>query len=241
MIPISRTHTIETLSPLRTAAFVCFSALAFFAVTGSANAGSLVSNGSFELSSQATSGAINGGGNPLTDWGTSAGLIYLITPGTGGNFFHSTPGNSPDGGNFIAEDGDPNFSGPLTQSINGLVVGQTYHVSFYQAAAQLLGYTGATTEQWQVALGGDTQSSALMTNPSESSQPWTQQTLTFTANSVSEVLSFMAVGTPAGEPPDALLDGVSFTSTATPEPAALMLTGVGLLLVVIGRQRRKRA
>jgi hypothetical protein len=133
--PITRTHRFEILSPLRTAAFVCFSALSFFAVTGSANAASLVSNGSFELSSQATSGAINDGSDPLTDWGTSIGLIYLITPGTGGTFFHSTPGNSPDGGNFIAEDGDPNFSGPITQTINGLVVGQDYKVSFYQAAA----------------------------------------------------------------------------------------------------------
>jgi hypothetical protein len=154
-----------------------------------------------------------------------------------------TPGNSPDGGNFIAEDGDSNFSGPISQTMNGLVVGQNYKVSFYQAAAQLLGYTGPTTEQWQITLDGDTQLSALMTNPSQSSQPWTQQTLTFTANSVSEVLSFLAVGTPAGDPPDALLDGVSFTSTAAPEPAALMLTGVGLILTffVVRRQRRKRA
>jgi hypothetical protein len=102
--------------------------------------------------------------------------------------------------------------------MNGLVVGQNYKVSFYQAAAQLLGYTGPTTEQWQITLDGDTQLSALMTNPSQSSQPWTQQTLTFTANSVSEVLSFLAVGTPAGDPPDALLDGVPSHPRPLPSP-----------------------
>ena len=44
-------------------------------------------------------------------------------------------GASPDGGNFVAIDGDPNFAVPLTQTVTGLTPGERYSISFYQAAA----------------------------------------------------------------------------------------------------------
>ena len=49
---------------------------------------------------------------------------------------------------------------------------------------------------------------------------------TFTANSSTELLSFLAVGTPAANlPPFALLDGVSLTAVPEPSTWALMLVG----------------
>src|SRR6185503_1675126 len=51
-------------------------------------------------------------------------------------------GASPDGGAFMVLDGDPNFTGPLTQTINGLVAGQHYTLGFYYADGELSNRTG---------------------------------------------------------------------------------------------------
>jgi hypothetical protein len=76
-----------------------------------------------------------------------------------------------------------------------------------------------------------------MHNPSESFTPWSQQILLFTASSTSEALTFLALGSPAGLPPIALLDGVSVT--AVPEPAFLAVAGLGLVGVFAFRRRKK--
>jgi len=86
--------------------------------------------------------------------------------GGGGNFILDGPDNgynngltaSPDGGNFIAFDGEningenQNGSGALSQMVNGLTPGQSTTVSFYFAGAQAYNYPGATTEQLAVSL-----------------------------------------------------------------------------------------
>jgi len=181
-------------------------------------------------------------------------LLILVVPNTSPTSF--SPGNglygpgptpsstaipqSPDGGNFVAEDGNAELNTSFSQQIAGLTPGQTYAVSFYQAASQQIGLSGATTEQWQVSLGAQTEDSALMHNPSESFTPWNLQTLDFTATSASEALTFLALGSPAGLPPVALLDGVSMTAvTAAPEPAYVAVAGFGFLGVWAIRRRRK--
>jgi hypothetical protein len=58
----------------------------------------------------------------------------------------------PPGGNFIQMDGNPTFENSFNQVINGLTAGTTYTLSFWQAAGQQTGFTGATTEQWKVFL-----------------------------------------------------------------------------------------
>jgi hypothetical protein len=50
------------------------------------------------------------------------------------------------------------------------------------------------------------------------------------------VLAFLAIGTPSGEPPIVLLDGVSVV--AAPEPAAIALFGLGTLGFALARRRR---
>lgn len=155
------------------------------------------------------------------------GSLKLWGPGTGSN--NGLPATSPDGGNFVAADGAFQ-NGAIHQTINGLTTGNSYDVSFWWAGAQQSGFTGATTEQWQVSLGGQTQSTVVLNNASHGFTGWQQTTLTFTADNTSDVLSFLAVGTPNGVPPFVLLDGVTLNANSpVPEPGTLALLGSGLL------------
>ena len=68
------------------------------------------------------------------------------------------------------------------------------------------------------SLGGDPFMTSTYFNTASGSAPgsfsgWMTESFKFTANSTSELLSFLAVGTPSGNvPPFALLDGVSLTA-----------------------------
>ena len=89
-----------------------------------------------------------------------------------------------------------------------------------------------------MSLGNETHSTAVISNVSHGFSGWVHQTFTFTAASASEVLSFLAVGTPAGVPPFALLDGVTLAA-AVPEPSswALMLGGFAVVGFIARRRR----
>jgi hypothetical protein len=94
--------------------------------------------------------------------------------------------------------------------------------------------------QWQVDFGGDVQMSALMSGNGATLtfSPWAAQSMSFTAHTATQVLSFLSVG--AGDPPMVGLDGVNIA--AVPEPDAVWLLGLGgLLLGWTLRSRRARA
>jgi hypothetical protein len=186
----------------------------------------------------------------------SAGALQLWGPGNGSA--NGLPATSPDGGNYIAADGAYEVA-PISQIITGLNPGDDYDVSFYWAGAQQHGFTGATTEKWTVNFGdtdtfsanggdtggsftgGQTQSTSVVDNLSHGFTGWESATFTFQADASSEVLSFLAVGTPTGEPPFALLDGVSFTDVSSvPEPGTLTLMLGGLSLLGWGVRRSKK-
>ncbi len=142
----------------------------------------------------------------------------------------------PGGGNFVGADGAYEV-GAITQTVNGLVVGDTYTLGFWWAAAQQAGYTGGTSSEWTVTLGTQSHSTVAENIPSEGFSGWMYQTFSFTATSASETLSFLATGTPGStEPPFALLGGVTL---GVPEPGSWMLVIAGLM-VVLGAPGAKR-
>lgn len=232
----------------------------------------LVTNGNFET--------VTGGStqitNDVTGWtnnyytGTSVGYNFIFLAGTADTTGATNPTlklwgsndgglnaltSSPGGGNFIANDGAYEQSS-ISQTINGLVSGQTYYLSFWWAGAQQTGFTGPTTDAWAVQLGASAlgvpttytysaicatagiQCTGVMADASKGFTGWVQQGMTFTATSTSEVLSFLAIGTPSGQPPFALLDDVSLM---IPEPGSLALIAGGIGALLLARARRKRA
>jgi len=228
----------------------------------------LVTNGGFETTTSAGNGGpVNGGGQMgyninATGWSTS-GYNFIFASGTGdspgttgadgalsiwgpnsgsGGSANGLPASSPDGGNYVAADGAYEV-GAIMQTLTSLTPGTTYAVSFYYAGAQQYTFSGTTSEAWKVSLGGSaTQETTVLADTNHGFTGWQYETMLFTADATSDVLSFLAVGTPSGEPPFSLLDGVSVTQyTATPEPESVVLT-LGALATMAGLFRfRKRS
>lgn len=214
----------------------------------------VITNGDFEMvtATGSTEFGTRYAGQVVTGW-TTSGYNFLFTPGTAdttgaigeyGNLQLWGPGNgssngltpsSPTGGNFIAADGA--FSqAPIQQTITGLSPNSVANVTFYYAGAQQKNFNGTTTEAWQVTLGNQTLTTPVLNDTEHGFTGWKQLTLSFIVTSSTEVLSFLAVGTPAGTPPFTLLDGV--TISQVPEPASLALMGAAVGVAGLVMRRR---
>jgi hypothetical protein len=207
-----------------------------------------------------SSGNLIGVGNQGSE--TSSAGVYAVAPGTG---FSNTV---PAGTKFFQADGNPQFESTILQTISGLMAGTTYDLQFQQAAGQQVGFTGATTEQWKVFLGGGQigttcgistcsvtgiishnnleQDSTLMNTPEQGITNWNTVTLHFTPQTANltngtAVLTFLAWGnggSDVNEPPTVFLEGVN-TPPVLPEPATLSVLGIGLLALGGIKLRRR--
>lgn len=212
----------------------------------------LVTNGSFNSGPAANAQFGSGfGGQTVTGWTGGSGYQIYFVGGTqtttsatsqyasGLEYFHPSANTlSPDGGNFVALDGDSTVPGSISQTITGLDTTRVYALTFDWAAGQLINRVGDITEQLKVSFGSDTQFTSILSVPSTQFSGWNVVTMYFTPTSSTETLTFLSLGTPNGLPPMALLDGVSLT--AVPEPAtwAMMLIGFGGLGAMVRRRRQ---
>ncbi|HTX49314.1 MAG TPA: PEPxxWA-CTERM sorting domain-containing protein [Caulobacteraceae bacterium] len=240
------------------------------AAAGGASAANLVSNGDFDTTTSGsghTTGQI-GYNISETDWtlaSPSNSYFFVFngstvnSPGSPGGPLAGdgyvalySPADAPGGGGGDFIGADPGYhNSAIEQEIHGLTVGDQYTVSFEYAGAQQVGYSGATTEGWAVTLGGATQytggnPNGNLSDSSEGFTGWFTDTMTFTATSSNELLSFLATGTGDGAlPPFSLLDDVSVTQwcpPGVPEPAtwAMMLLGIGGLGGALRMRRQQR-
>jgi len=225
-----------------------------------AQATSMVTNGSFEVLQTNASSQFGAGysSQQVIGW-TTSGYNFVFLPGTadaagatgqygnlklwgpGDGSANGLPASSPDGGNYIAADGAFSVAA-ITQTITGLSPGSTAVVSFNWAGAQQYGsqYNGATTEQWIVGFGNDpTQATAVAQDASHGFTGWMRQTFSFAVTSTTAVLSFLANGTPGGQPPFSLLDGVTMVQVPEPATWAVLLSGAGLAGLISRRRARR--
>lgn len=253
---------------LASAGFTC--ALIFVAGAQTASSASLVINGSFEgytgPAPAAGDNAVQMVAGGVTAWTNSNigeslvfpswytnGVVYACCGGVGLAGWPTFPQSSPDGGNFVLSDGNY-MNSPITQTITGLTPGDSYLVSFYQALVQdiqpfpastyFITTPGPVTGQWQVSLGANTQFSSAMTanGATPTFSPWSQQSMFFTAQNATEILSFLSIGT--GDPPLVGLDGIVLEAAPieVPEPAFLWLIGGAVALIArTNRVRRPQA
>jgi hypothetical protein len=186
-------------------------------------------------SSAAPDGSYNfvfdNGNTPLS--GQFGGGLALWTQANGG-------GNGWDGanlgpGNFVAIDG-AFHAGPISQTITGLTIGQSYHLSFNYAFAQQFGFDGDLS----VSLGAFSATSSNLVLPNHGFSGWSTANFDIIASATSELLSFSSLASPQ-LPPFALVSDVSLTSVPEPGVWAMMLIGFSGLGVAARVRRRRLA
>jgi hypothetical protein len=77
-----------------------------------------------------------------------------------------------------------------------------------------------------------------VTTPNHGFIPWQHEYTTFTATSTTQTLSLLAYGTPLGQPPFALIDGLELQAVPEPTTWAMMLIGFGVIGGVMRTRRQ---
>jgi len=162
---------------------------------------------------------------------------------SGLQFFGATPDASPDGGTWVGLGINGSYVERFGQVLNGLTIGQTYTVSWFAGNFGLNrpGTGGATPVEYlgsnaiNVMLDGVSIGSGSTLGLSSN---WLSESLTFTATSASQQLSFkLASGTQAYLSIDGIAVVAGGTPPAIPEPGTWALMGLGLVGLALVKRR----
>jgi hypothetical protein len=154
-----------------------------------------------------------------------------------GQTVESPTGNS---GWFLQTDGDTTYGALLSQRLNNLTAGQDYVLSFYQAGATVNGgptYNQPTYNRFRVYFSDTVNqfqdAAQINLAVGENVQPWSKQSMTFTASASTQYIGFLNRGGPNGQPPIALLSDISveavpWETDTLPLVGSTVLFGLGL-------------
>jgi hypothetical protein len=170
--------------------------------------------GQFDTKTTAAGWSGNGGYNFVFNTADQAspgvyggGALWDAANGGGSGWNGTTLSGA---GNYAALDGDFGTAA-ITQTINGLTPGKQYFLSFNYAFGQQYGFTGDTLQNLTVSFGsGLAATSPTFNLPSTGFSGWMSASGFVTADSTSDVLSFLAYGN-LPVPPFALVSDVSLT------------------------------
>ncbi len=213
---------------------------ALFCLSGTAHAASIVVNGSL-TGSTVNMGTPDGWsileGTPDTlDGSNNVGV-------TGATDFGVAPTASPDGGTWVGLGINGSYVERFGQELKGLSIGQTYTVSWFAGNFGLNrpGTGGATPIQYlgsnaiNVMLDGVSIGSGRTLGLSSN---WLSESLTFTATSANQQLSFkLAASTQAYLSIDGIAVVAGGTPPAIPEPGTWALMGLGLAGLALVKRR----
>ena len=147
--------------------------------------------------------------------------------------FNVNPGDSPDGGTWVALARNTNVFESFGQTVAGLIVGTTYEISYYVTNTGCC--SGGFSADAEILVDVDLTNVFTGTTRTQDGT-WYQEAFNFTATAASHRFDFyLATGLNAYMG----IDGISMVASDVPEPGTLALLGIGLIGVGMARRNRK--